>query len=197
MKVWFQNRRTKNKREVTDGEDGQPRSDGGSGSNNSGTSGETSRQHLDEEELDIIDYDDDDEYVEQLKIQHAAALATSNNEVASTMAAGSLNLPPVGAMSVVSEAHDNTKHFPQDSIASKVSEAATSSYNLGSPLSPPTAAVNLSVSSAAALRQSAALSLSQQPQVGLAAAHQAAAFSLSARSLWTQIPKSNSSNEHP
>ncbi len=72
--MWFQNRRTKSKREQTEGEGGGEggerggRDESGDGSGNGG----------EDEELDIIDYDDEDDYVDQLKMRHAAALAAIN-----------------------------------------------------------------------------------------------------------------------
>ena len=72
--MWFQNRRTKSKREQTEGEGG------GEGSERSGRdeSGDGSGNGGEDEELDIIDYDDEDDYVDQLKMRHAAALAAIN-----------------------------------------------------------------------------------------------------------------------
>ena len=72
--MWFQNRRTKSKREQTEGEGG------GEGSERGGRdeSGDGSGNGGEDEELDIIDYDDEDDYVDQLKMRHAAALAAIN-----------------------------------------------------------------------------------------------------------------------
>ena len=51
MKVWFQNRRTKNKREQQDGD----------GNRIPGEEGE---------ELDIIEYDEEDDYVDHHQAEH-------------------------------------------------------------------------------------------------------------------------------
>ncbi len=78
MKVWFQNRRTKNKRETTEGEGGVGEGGEHRGRDENGADGSSGNGGNEDEELDIIDYDDEEDYVDQLKMRHAAALAAIN-----------------------------------------------------------------------------------------------------------------------